>query len=533
MAQLAYDALAREVLALLIASGQLKAAERDRLIAYETYYLPPRTRIALPDTDAHTHLLNPHTQDEHAEALAASILHVATTEERDRWVMTAPDIMVTIELAQTGRTQAEPIYHFTEHEANHTDDIAEPTEALLRLRLETGQEVLLRQGDGLLPVVRDTRSPRLTLLEAPDGGDEVAFLIVGGPTQIQTSDGRSQSYRAHARIPITHDVTFRVEGSRWIPWMRTIQGTAQVLGVSRMQRPSMLIITNNGPTEWNRNRAPSLVVGDEEGHIPLRLRSGAGDHITVESIAREPALVTWFDAHPLHIPALDALPLQGSHIKALDHGAQAMPVKMAGRAPLSNPWWIEVHGWAPPTQTTHKPFSGLFGFEQPLATVYEDGLLLRPESAPDPLRLPVHTPELVKPLFRIALDGCAGCKLMALTGELTTEDLELTPNTWSWAQGLITLNLPGMRLRLEALEQVKLVYSEPQWTAELSADPEDAWQIGGWRLQVTRASLNIRGAGRVDLNVDRHPVTQAMELPAAREHRIQAGRNLYRIVRRT
>ncbi|MBH24209.1 MAG: hypothetical protein CMH57_07095 [Myxococcales bacterium] len=538
MTQLAYDDLARQVLAMLIASGRLKAAERDRLIAYETYYLPPRVRVELPDADAHLPLLNPHTTDEHAQALASSLMHVATTEERDRWVLTTPDVAVTVALSSSGAPSAEPLYHLTETPSPEAATPAEPTEALLRFKLQRGDDLILRRGDGLVPVVRDRRSPRLSVLEAPDEGDEVAFLIVGGPTRVQTADGRSRDYPAHAQIPITHDVTFRVQGSRWLPWARSVEGEAQVLGVSRMQRPSLLVITpEDGPTEWNRNRNPSVRVGGDDAdiaHAELRLKldSGAGDQISIESVMRRPARATWFDQRPVRIPALEALPLQGSHLRALGHGEGSLPVKMAGRAPLSNPWCVEVRGWSPPAPTSQEPFSGLFGFEQPVATIFEDGLLLKPSASQEPLRLPVESPELVKPLFRIALDGCHGCKLMPLTAELTTEDLELEADTWSWAQGLITLNLPGLRLRLEALEQVKLVYGEPQWTAELSADPEDAWQLGGWRLQVTSASLNIHGAGRVDLSVDRRPVSQAMELPAAREHRVQAGRHLYRIVRR-
>jgi len=530
MAPSPYENLARDLLLLLIESGELHAVERDRLIAYETYHLPPFIDLELPDLDGYDKLLNPHTTDDHARLLANTLRQLIATEERNSWVETTGALEIHVHLSTTGAPRATPRYDALP-DARAEAPVSELAEALVRVKIGDTATVL-RRGHGLLPVLRKATRPRLSLLEAPEHLQELAYLIVGGPTTLRTADGQTRDYDAHARIPIVHDATFITHGRRLRPWERDAEGEVEVLGISRARRPALLLQRGDETLEWNRNQQPQLELGPLADEVRIKLHSGAGDHVEVETLSHRSTFVTWFDGAALLVPARRRLPLRGSHLTAIGHGPDAIPVRTAGAAPHVAPRVIEVQGWMPRPRPDDQPNQRLFGFELPVASVFEEGKLLDTAASDDPIRVPVHAASLVRPLFLLALDGAPGCKLKPLTVELTAEDFDLHIDAWSWIDGVIGLTLPTMRLRLEALGKVKLLYDELQWVTDVTADPTDAWQHLGWRLRLTPATLEVEGQGRAELTVDQRPITGPTQLPALREHRVQLGRTLYRVVRR-
>lgn len=540
MAELLYDKLAREALLMLIDSGGLRSAAKAQLVAYETYYLPPRVALELPDRAGYAKLLNPHTTAEHSRRLADAILTVARTEESDTWVIAEPSLEVAVTLAiGRRRPRATPKYG-VDDDAPVKEAARAPGAPLLRVLIDDEEVAVLREGAGLLTVVDQRWRPRISLMEAPERGPEVAFLLADGGTHVATADGREKHYKAPARIPISHDLSFEVGGRAWRPWDKGVRGRVEVLGVSRMARPELTISDPMGETSaWDRNTQPRLEIGEHDearirSHaVHLALRSGARDRVEVEALHEEAQWLTWYDGRPLRVSPSRRLPLQGSHLTALgrDDG-QRLEVRLASTHATPAPRLIEVHGWSPPAGEEEKPFAGLFGFEQPVAVVWEDGQVLEPGLTPGPLRVPVFDPALIGPLCAVALDGCPGCKLMPYNRMLAAEGHRLTLEAWTWFEGITSLTMPGGRWRLEALERVQLIYNEPRQVKALSADPEDAWHVQGWTVRVVGDELEISGGGRVPARLDRRPLDGTTRASLSREHRLSIGHGVYRIVRR-
>ncbi len=530
------NSLARETLMLLIESGQLREAGREQLVAYETYYLPPKIDLSLPDKDRYSALLNPHTTRESCKSLASAILTVVATEERDTWLRAGDGLEVVARLA-TGRDSARATPIYADDRVEQPARVSEIGDPLLQVEIGDHREVL-RQGMGLLTVVRSRWRPRVSLMEAPRESPEVAFLVTEGPTLITTADGREREHEGPAKVPLTHDVEFRVRGRGVKFWQRPVEGRIEVLGVSRMTRPTLMIEAEGGvEREWDRNREPTLDIEIGEAssqRTAIQLRSGAGDQVDIEIQSGPDTWLTWHDGRPLRVSQGEVLPVLGAHLVGLGReNAGLMRVRMTTALALSAPLETEIHGWMPPLRKGGQAFAGLFGFEQPVAVIYEDGLALDAGDPALPARMPVYAPELVGPLFKVALDQRPGCKLLPLNPSLNAEGVSRPIDAWSWIQGVVAFSTPGSRWRLEALDRPRIIYGEPLEIARISADPADAWRIQGWRVRVVGDTLEIGGDGREPAILDRKPVTGELRVPMVGEHRLQIGRGIYRVVRRT
>ena len=556
MNRLAYDSLAREILLLMLESRRLRPVARDRIVAYQVYFFPPRILLELPDADRFEGLLNPVTRPEHAKLLESSILHIVTTEERDSWVVWAPTVEIDVRLGE-GHTKPSALPGYEPHTAPRVvtkrpaatlAGVSEDADLLLRLTVN-GRVSYLRSGQGLLAAVRGAFTPRVTVFESVEDGPEVASLFAHGNARLSTGDGRVQVLPPRVRIPITHDMTVTVRPTRGRRlWQHKVEIQVEVLGVSRMARPRLLVEKRDGRTAWDRNREPQLEVGDQVGaHVVaagmrLRLRSAPEDRVEVENLGDTPTWLTWFDGAPLRAPVGTAIPVQGSHLRGLGAGGDALATRLEGAAVSSAPRIVDVHGrllrpkgHGGPGDEERDPLGhvgGLFGYEEAVASVYQDGVTLVARGDQSAISIPVPDAALVGPLFRVAFDDCMGAKLMALSDELRGYSLDLAPNAWVWVPDVAALALPGLRLRLEVLDRPKLVYGEPQLVQEVTADPDDRWQLQGWRFRIAANGLAVNGSGRVGLEVDRQRVEGPTLLPPASEHHVEAGPGLYRIVRR-
>lgn len=533
MNRLAYDSLAREVLWLLLDSGRLRPATLDRMVAWEVWFLPPRIDLALPDEDRFAELLNPRTRAEHAAMLAASLMHVVTTEDRDGWVVWTQSVSVEVRYAEgQGRPSATPVYA-PRPELRALPQQGEDGEALLKVRM--GAETLwLKRGDGLVPVSRGARRPRVTLLEAVEPADAVAWLVASGPVRIEHGDGRVETKPPRSLVPVERDVRIQVRGAGLRSLWQRLTLDLEVLGASRLARPSIELSRGADSITWNRNRELRLVVGEAVDTrlvapgLDLELTSEPGDEVVIHNRRPEPALVGWGDG-ALRIEAGGSVRVLAAHLRSLGDGAITVRTQGATAAP---PRLMELQGrlQIAAGDATRDP---IFGFERSVATVWQDGVLLGGDA--QVVRVPVDDAALVRPLLRIAFDGCDGAKVMPLDAAVTAGELDLAPGVWTWAPDVLTVGLPGLRMRLEAVAgRSRLIFGRPLRVCEVSADPDDRWQLHGWRFRIAANGLAVSGTGGGDaLMIDHQEVGGPALLPPAAEHHVQTGSGMYRIVRRT
>lgn len=550
MNRLAYDSLAREVLWLLLDSGRLRPATLDRMVAWEVYFLPPRVVLHLPDEDRFTGLLDPRTRREHAAMLSASIMHIATTEDRDGWVVWTQDVEVSVHYAE-GRSRPAATPSYAPRTVERAEGVAasgDAGEALLKL--QRGADTLwLARGDGLVAVSRGRWRPRVTLIEAVDeergpDGETIAWLIADGPMRIEHGDGRVEDKPARSRVGIERDMRVVLRGNRLRRlWQRGVELSFEVLGAARMARPRLQLTCAGEAVSWDRNRDPRMVVGEAvDTRLPvagldLELTAELGDEIVVRNRSHEDTWLTWWDKAPLRVAGLASVNIQASHLRGLGAGDAAIGVRLQGAPASEPPRVVELHGRMQKSAGGGAEKDPIFGFEQAIATVYQDGVLLDAEADGALLRVPVEDVALVRPLLRIAFDGCGGAKVMPLDANVGATDLEVTQDAWAWVQDVVSFALPGLRVRLEAAAgRPRLVYGRPVRVRDVSADPEDRWQLHGWRFRVAANGLAVNGvggAGEPAITVDRQEVTGPALLPPVAEHHVQAGSGMYRIVRRT
>lgn len=544
MNRLVYDSLAREVLWLLLDGGHLRPATLDHMVAWQVFFLPPRVLLELPDEDRFAPLLDPRTRPEHAALLGAAMLHVAATEDRDGWVVWTPSVEVEVRYAVgRRRPSATPSYDAVTRAPAPVVEAGASGDPLVRVQV--GSETrFLERGAGLVPLSRGRWQSRVTLVEAcePDAPpDAVAWLLVEGPSRVAHGDGSVERHPAFSRIPITHDLRVTVHGAglRRL-WRLPVSLSLEILGAARMGRPPLALRRGDTVVAWDRNRDLRLAVGDAVdarlvvAGLDVELSSEPGDVITVRNRSAEATWLTWA-GEPMRVGGRQAVRLCASHLQSLGAGPTAVEVRTEGAAPVMGPRILSFHGRLRrsrhPEATSAEP---LFGFEQAVATIFQDGLLLDVEPDGAVLQVPVDDPALVRPLLRVALDGCGGAKVMVLEPSLRAVDCELIPDTWAFIPDVASFVVPGLRLRLEAAPggRPRLIYGLPVRVCDVSADPEDRWSLHGWRFRVAANGLAVNGSGEPSILVDHRSVDGPALLPPAPEHHVEAGSGLYRIVRR-
>jgi hypothetical protein len=290
-------------------------------------------------------------------------------------------------------------------------------------------------------------------------------------------------------------------------------------------------------TAWDRNREPTFVIGEADGarvyapSLDIGLRSCSEDRVEVDNRKSEPTWIGWYDGAPLRLPAGATVPVQGVHLRSFGAGDGAVSVRLEGAEPPAPPRVVEIHGRLQRRNTGSTPVvDPLFGYEEAVASIFQDGVYLG--EGEGVLRIPVRDQELAGPLLRVCFDGCNGAKVMPLSSRLRVLAQDAAEGSWLWVEDVLSIALPEQRLRLEVVGRPRLVYGEPLLVREVSADPDDRWQLAGWRFRVAANGLAVNGSGRVGLSVDQQPVSGPTLLPPASEHHVEAGAAMYRIVRR-
>lgn len=541
MNRLAYDSLAREVLWLLLDGGRLRPATLDHMVAWQVFFLPPRVLLEVPDEDRFAPLLDPRSRAEHAAMLGAALLHVATTEDRDGWVVWTPTVEVEVRFAEGRRhPTATPSYDPSRRPPPPIVEAGEAGDPLVRAAV--GDEaIFLKRGEGLVPVYRGGIHPRVTLVETaePDAPpDCIAWLLVDGAARVEHGDGRVESLPPCSRIPVRRDlrVVVRGAGLRRL-WRRPLVVSVEVLGAARMGRPALALRHGAELLTWDRNREPKVVVGDAPDArltapgLDVELCSEPGDVVVARNRSAEPTWLRWA-GEPLRLWGRQQVRLCASHLSGIGAGGGSVEVRLEGAPSVEAPRTFTVQGRLVRSRRAEAPSEPLFGFEQAVATVFQDGLLLDAEPDGALLHVPVDDPGLVRPLLRIALDGCGGAKVMALEPSLRAIDCDLVPDAWTFVPDVVAFAVPGLRLRLEAAAgRPRLIYGLPVRVCDVSADPEDRWSLHGWRFRVAANGLAVNGTGEPAITVDHRQVDGPALLPPAPEHHVEAGSGMYRIVR--
>lgn len=528
----AYHKMAREILWLLLRSGSLQTADKARIIAYHVFRLPPVVRLALPDRPRYHHLLHPLKRQARAELLAEALLDIVQHEERDNWtgIRDAPQILM--EHGAGRKPEATAVYDPQAIEAlepamdaQRRTTSARPGEALLRVTCQ-GRHHVLEGGEGMMTVGGTLRTPRITFFERLEEGIEVAYAISDATCAVHRADGREARFAPGERIPISHDTRLWLHPLRRRFWLRAMEVAVEVMGEVRTRRPALSLINGRASVHWERNAEPTLDLDD------VKLRSGALDAVEIERVGGRPASVVWFDDRELDLESRRFVPFQGSHLKGLRiEGAHTFSASVDGVAMSPPPRVFEVHGVLPVEEGAGRD-EVLFGFEAAQAEIYQDALLLDgEEDQRRPLRIRVRRRRHVGPLFRVALDGCSGAKVLPLSPELRADGLTLEEGRWVYVEDVVRMHLSGVAFRLEILDRPRIVFDEAQLITRLSADPDARWRVAGWHFRTTAEGLEVGGRGRAALRVDHQTIEAPTTLPVASVHRIEVGSGRFRLVR--
>ncbi len=544
MNRLVYERLSHRVLWYLLEGGHLRAASPDRMISYQVYCMPPAVLLFAPDEDAYVGLLNRVTRAEHCEALAEALLHLVSVEERDDWVLLSPGLEIVVRHAEDGRARAIPVYDLSEvrrelEESARVSAAAQEGQrrAIVRVRWQWGgrdQEAILQQGDGVLALLRGRRLPRLTLYERPGDAYELAALVAQGWLEVESASGQS-SHQPYHPVSVTHDMRFKVRPLWWRFWERSTVASVELLGVVREQRRDIAFVGPGGESYvWRRNAEAQCVIGDARdalwvlGGLDVVLRGLAFDRIEVENRGDGVLSLTWLGGYPLELATGSRICIQGRDLRGIGYRGGRLEVS-SFREPEVGPRLLEVHGVSR-RQLARKGEASLFGFEQPVAEVYQVGLGLE-TLGEDTQRVDVTlSGRELGPLFVLALDGCPGAKIRALREGVRVGGSVLSAEGWRDLGHVVRIETGGGAFRLEAVDELRLLFEEEVKVAELSDDPRDKWNYLGWRFRPQGGGLVLSGGGRVPLVVDGRVVKAEAVIPGRREHRVEGGGGIFRIV---
>ena len=533
---------AAKVLWLLLRSGTLRPVRRGSLIAGDVHELPPVVRLLLPPEDRFLSLLSPGTQATAVEALRAELAALLADRERDNWLVVEGGFRIEVRLAEgdaTPRAQAD----YDDPEEAAADAVGAggaPDQAsgepVVRVRLE-GTRTFLRRGEGLVSVAapRGVRpAPELSVLEASEVGATVAWLYAAGPLEVRTADGYEASYPPFSRVPVTHDLAFRLAPRPLRFWLRAATGSVEILGVSRRSRPPLSLRSAGGQTvRWDRNQEPTLSLGPEGplplGETRLLLRSLEGDRIAVAQTAGPPVVLRWAGGLLALAPGEEVFVL-GTHLSGVEvAGADPVEVEPVGATPSGPPVIRTLRGRLPVRQDARP--SGLFGFERPLARVYQDGVAL--EEAPGAeVSVPVHSRDLAEPLAEVAFDGCPGAKVRVLHQAFRVTPDGPARRVWGYVPEVLRFELPRLRGRIETVGAGRLVLDEPVEVRTLTGDPDDAWSVRGWTLRATTRAIEIEGPGWAPLLADGRPVQGGHHHSDRGTLQVEVAGGIYRVERR-
>ena len=512
------ERLARLVLDRLLDSGELRSVESQRALSLRMCYLPPMLRLEVPAEDDFLPLLDPNRREQAADGLRRAILRVVRHEESDHWVVVDPALDIDVRLREgTRRVRVTPVYE-PELEAGAADRVS-LGEPRLRLGWGDGRALLFRQRQGLLKVDLGSRSPGLVVFEAPsEGPGPVAWLYATGPVD-QWEDGRRTRHKARTRIPIERDLTLtlRPPWTRAL-WQRAVALEVEVLGLTRLGRPSLLVTSSDG-TEltWDRNRQETLELGPD-----VLLYAGEHDRLRVVNAGTLPAAVRWFEGAPLEVPPGDEVVVQGAHFGGLTTpGGVTWTIALPEGVVAPPPRFVAVVGeLVTDTRGTRIDDDGpssLFRFESVGAAVEHRATIL-PRLRGDVAVVAVESESSARHLADLALDDCPGVKLRA------------TPDApWRQVTGVTTLQ--PSRARLEAISTPQILFEVPRRLPPLTTDPSDQLVLDGWRVGLSGDSLVIAGGGDHPIVVDGAAFEGPTRVPYRDDHQVRAGAGVYRIVR--
>lgn len=517
MDRLYQERMARLVLDRLLESGELRSVASQRALSLRMHYLPPRVRLDLPAEPDFLPLLDPNRAERAAAGLRGAILRVVRHEESDHWVVVDPELDLDVRLREgSRRARVRPVYEpDLEPPAPDDPSLGEP-----RLRLSWGedQELILRQGQGLVAVELGGRAPTLIVFEAPAGDGPVAWLYSSGPIERWTDAGRAR-HRSRTRLPVVRDLecTLRPSLAGRLRLQRSVDLAVEVLGLTRMGRPPLRVTSSAGvELTWDRNRDPELELGPD-----LVLHAEAGDHLRVSNHGDLSVTVRWHADAPLTVPPGAGVVVQGAHFGGLETPGGvtwrlALPEGVAAPPPRS--FRIDGELLASPAGGAPRGSGApLFRFEAVGADVWQQAVVLPRLDGPG-AAVPVTAHEAVGHLADVALDDCPGVKVRAPGA------------AWRHVTGVAGLEPSGARL--EAISTPQILFEVPRPLGALTTDPSDQLTLDGWRLGVAVDGLVIAGAGAHPIVVDGVSYEGPTRVPCRDEHRVRAGAGVYRIARR-
>jgi len=525
------DSLAREVLRLLVYSGRLRPVVRDRVVAFETYHLPRRIVLRLPDEDRYSEFLNPWTRTDACAALARMILDIVANEERDGWILPTPVLDVDADLLETGAgPTAFPEYE-PKDSASSRPPLPSGTDNTPLLRVLLGSKpIIVRRRDGIVPVCRDRNRPRMTLFETWDRSGVLAKLVCDGRATVFGTNGSRQDFARGQPISIRSDVHFKVLGPRLRPWVGAVEGSIEALGRAELHRAEISMSNGGQPLlRWDRSERPELALEPIQG-IGVQVSAGLGEIVELESSSESGTWARWADQRLLVLPRHQRVPVLATHLKAISNGNQTIDTRVRGQGDVDPPRIVSVHASEAPT-LKRQDGDPLFGFESVLAYVEHVGLRIDPSPSSDRLRLPLGSLSPGTEVLRLGFDSLPGVKLLPLIEDIVVEGKTASLGQWVWIAEVATLELAGRRVRLEALDPVRVTFEHPPRIAELSRDVRTAWRYGGWTIRATPSTIAVAGSGHMSLRIDGQPITNDTTIPAAPEHHIEVGSDRFRIVR--